>query len=63
MKNFNGRPFFSLFFIARDNQKIPNLALGRQSKGMLLILAAERQDPDFLIGPRNEKQRKKRVGR
>jgi hypothetical protein len=32
MKNFNGRPFFSLFFIARANQKIPNLALGRQSK-------------------------------
>jgi hypothetical protein len=31
MKNFNGRPFFSLFFIARANQKIPNLALGRQS--------------------------------
>jgi hypothetical protein len=24
-------------------------------------LAAERQDPDFLIGPRNEKQRKKRT--
>jgi hypothetical protein len=23
--------------------------------------AAERQDPDFLIGPRNEKQRKKRT--
>jgi hypothetical protein len=32
MKNFNGRPFFSLFFIARANQKIPNLALGLQSK-------------------------------
>jgi hypothetical protein len=32
MKNFNGRPFFSLFFIARANQKIPNLALGRQSR-------------------------------
>jgi hypothetical protein len=31
MKNFKGRPFFSLFFIARANQKIPNLALGRQS--------------------------------
>jgi hypothetical protein len=31
MKNFNGRPFFSLFFIARANQKIPNLALGHQS--------------------------------
>jgi hypothetical protein len=31
MKNFNGRPFFSLFFVARANQKIPNLALGRQS--------------------------------
>jgi hypothetical protein len=31
MKNFNGRPFFSLFFIARANQKIPNLALGRES--------------------------------
>jgi hypothetical protein len=32
MKNFNGRPFFSLFFIARANQKIPNLALGRESR-------------------------------
>jgi hypothetical protein len=32
MKNFNGRPFFSLFFIARANQKIPNLALGHQSR-------------------------------
>jgi hypothetical protein len=32
MKNFNGRPFFSLFFIARANQKIPNLALGLQSR-------------------------------
>jgi hypothetical protein len=31
MKNFNGRPIFSLFFIARANQKIPNLAVGRQS--------------------------------
>jgi hypothetical protein len=31
MKNFNGRPFFSLFFIARANQKIPNLALGLES--------------------------------
>jgi hypothetical protein len=31
MKNFTGRPFFSLFFIARANQKIPNLALGRES--------------------------------
>jgi hypothetical protein len=31
MKNFTGRPFFSLFFIARANQKNPNLALGRQS--------------------------------
>jgi hypothetical protein len=30
MKNFNGRPFFSLFFIARANQKIPNLALGHR---------------------------------
>jgi hypothetical protein len=30
--NFNARPFFSLFFfIARANQKIPNLALGRHS--------------------------------
>jgi hypothetical protein len=25
--------FFSLFFIARANQKIPNLALGRESTG------------------------------
>jgi hypothetical protein len=39
MKNFNGRPFFSLFFIARANQKIPILALGRQSRGHL------RRDP------------------
>jgi hypothetical protein len=31
MKNFNGRHFFSLFFVARANQKIPNLALGRES--------------------------------
>jgi hypothetical protein len=31
MKNFNGRPFFSLFFIARVNQKIRILALGRHS--------------------------------
>jgi hypothetical protein len=28
-----------------------------------ITLAAERQDPDFLIGPRNEKPRKKKVGR
>jgi hypothetical protein len=31
MKNFNVRPFFSLFFIARANQKIRILALGRAS--------------------------------
>jgi hypothetical protein len=31
MKNFNGRPFFSLFFIARANQKIRILALGGAS--------------------------------
>jgi hypothetical protein len=31
MKDFNGQPFFSLFFIARANQKILNLALGHQS--------------------------------
>jgi hypothetical protein len=30
MKNFNGRPFFSLFFVARANQKIRILALGRE---------------------------------
>jgi hypothetical protein len=35
MKNFTGRPFFSLFFIARANQKIPNLALGRESIKLL----------------------------
>jgi hypothetical protein len=34
MKNFNGQPFFSLFFVARANQKIPNLALGRQSTAL-----------------------------
>jgi hypothetical protein len=34
MKNFHGRPFFSLFFIAQANQKIPTLALGRQSTAM-----------------------------
>jgi hypothetical protein len=28
IKNFNGRPFFSLFFVARANQKIRILALG-----------------------------------
>jgi hypothetical protein len=28
------------------------------SRGREFTLAAERQDPDFLIGPRNEKQRK-----
>jgi hypothetical protein len=32
MKNCNGRPFFSMFCIARANQKIPNLALGRESR-------------------------------
>jgi hypothetical protein len=31
MKNFNGRPFFSLFFVARANQKIRILALGSES--------------------------------
>jgi hypothetical protein len=31
MKTFNGRPFFSLFFVARANQKIRILALGRES--------------------------------
>jgi hypothetical protein len=31
IKNFNGRPFFSCFFIARANQKIRILALGRGS--------------------------------
>jgi hypothetical protein len=31
-KDFNGRPFFSCFFIARANQKIRILALGRASK-------------------------------
>jgi hypothetical protein len=31
MKIFNGRPFFSVFFIARANQKIRSLALGRGS--------------------------------
>jgi hypothetical protein len=31
VKNFNGRSFFSLFFVARINQKIRNLALGRES--------------------------------
>jgi hypothetical protein len=35
MKNFNGRPFFSCFFIARANQKIRILALGRASKRTL----------------------------
>jgi hypothetical protein len=29
MKNFNGRLFFSVFFIARANQEIRILALGR----------------------------------
>jgi hypothetical protein len=28
--------------------------------GREFTLAAERQEPDFLIGPRNEKQRKKK---
>jgi hypothetical protein len=36
MKNFTGRPFFSLFFVARANQKIPNLALGREAWASLL---------------------------
>jgi hypothetical protein len=31
IKNFNGRPFFSCFFIARANQKIRILALGGAS--------------------------------
>jgi hypothetical protein len=31
MKNLNVRPFFSCFFIARANQKIRILALGRHS--------------------------------
>jgi hypothetical protein len=31
MKNFNGRPFFSVCFIARVNQKIRILAPGRRS--------------------------------
>jgi hypothetical protein len=31
IKTFNGRPFFSLFFIARANQKNRILALGRHS--------------------------------
>jgi hypothetical protein len=35
MKNFKGPPFFSLFFIARAIQKIPNLALGRQSRSAI----------------------------
>jgi hypothetical protein len=26
-----------------------------------ITLAAERQDPDFLIGPRNKKQQRKRI--
>jgi hypothetical protein len=42
MKNFTGRPFFSLFFIARANQKIPNLALGRES-------SPQGQDTAFLL--------------
>jgi hypothetical protein len=32
MKIFNARPCFSVFFIARANQKITNLALGHQSR-------------------------------
>jgi hypothetical protein len=31
MKIFNGHPFFSLFFVARANQKIRISALGRES--------------------------------
>jgi hypothetical protein len=34
--------------------------LCKKNKSLFTTLAAERQDPDFLIGPRNEKQRKKR---
>jgi hypothetical protein len=41
MKNFNGRPFFSLFFLARANQKIRILALGRHS---IDSLAAQKWD-------------------
>jgi hypothetical protein len=36
-KNFNGRPFFSLFFVARANQKIRILALGRESRNFGLL--------------------------
>jgi hypothetical protein len=32
MKIFNGRSFFSVFFIARANQKIQSMALGRGSR-------------------------------
>jgi hypothetical protein len=53
IKTFNGRPFFSCFFIARANQKNRILALGRAS-------TAERQAPDFLIDPRNKKKTKKK---
>jgi hypothetical protein len=38
MKNFNGRLFFSVFFIARANQKIRILALGRGSTSVVLSL-------------------------
>jgi hypothetical protein len=45
----------SAFFIAWTNQEFQNLKLNHHK-----TLAAERQDPDFLIGPRNKKKPKKK---
>jgi hypothetical protein len=47
MKNFNGRPFFWLFFIARANQKIPNLAATTKISRLLYeIFCSKSSRPD-----------------
>jgi hypothetical protein len=45
MKNFNGRPFFSVFFVPRANQKIRILALGCESSGAKLAAATTSFSP------------------
>jgi hypothetical protein len=56
-RNFDGRPFcFRGFFVARANQRIRSLALGRAS-----TMAAECQVTKIRIGPRNKKAGKKKI--
>jgi hypothetical protein len=56
-RNFNGRPFFSLFFVASANQDFCDLALGRHSirryierryLSIFLYRAIDRQNIEFV---------------